>query len=71
MDSTGGCYENAVSEAFHATLEKELLRRHSFRTRQEARTAIFEWIEPGTTASGATPGSATARLSSSSATTKE
>jgi hypothetical protein len=39
------CYDNAVCEGFHATLEKELLRRHSFRTRQEARTAIFDWIE--------------------------
>ena len=45
MGSGGDCYDNAVCEAFHATLEKELLRRHSFRTRQEARTAIFDWIE--------------------------
>jgi transposase InsO family protein len=37
--------DNAVCESFHATLEKELLRRHSFRTRQEAKTAIFDWIE--------------------------
>jgi transposase InsO family protein len=33
------------AESFHATLEKELLRRHSFRTRQEAKTAIFDRIE--------------------------
>src|SRR5262249_14671709 len=45
MGSKGDCYDNAVCEAFHATLEKELLRRRSFRTRQEARTAIFDWIE--------------------------
>jgi putative transposase len=45
MGSKGDCYDNAVCESFHATLEKELLRRHSFRTRQEARTAIFDWIE--------------------------
>jgi putative transposase len=45
MGSKGDCYDNAVCEAFHATLEKELLRRRSFRTRQQARTAIFEWIE--------------------------
>jgi transposase InsO family protein len=45
MGSKGDCYDNAVCEAFHATIEKELLRRHSFRTRQEARTAVFDWIE--------------------------
>jgi putative transposase len=45
MGSKGDCYDNAVCEAFHATLEKELLRGRSFRTKQEARTAIFDWIE--------------------------
>jgi putative transposase len=45
MGSKGDCYDNAVCEAFHATLEKELLHRRSFRTKQEARTAIFDWIE--------------------------
>jgi putative transposase len=45
MGSKGDCYDNAVCESFHATLEKELLRRCSFRTKQEARTAIFDWIE--------------------------
>jgi putative transposase len=45
MGSKGDCYDNAVCEALHATLEKELLRRRSFRTRQEAKTAIFDWIE--------------------------
>ena len=28
-----------------ATLEKELLRSRSFKTRQDAKTAIFDWIE--------------------------
>src|SRR4051794_37471290 len=45
MGSKGDCYDNAVCESFHATLEKELLRRRSFRSKQEARTAIFDWIE--------------------------
>jgi putative transposase len=45
MGSKGDCYDNAVHESFHATIEKELLRRRSFRTRQEARSAIFDWIE--------------------------
>ncbi len=45
MGSNGDCYDNAVCEAFHATLEKELLRGRSFRTKQEARTAVFDGIE--------------------------
>jgi transposase InsO family protein len=45
MGSKGDCYDNAVCELFHATLGKELLLRRSLHTRQEARTAIFEYIE--------------------------
>jgi len=45
MGSKGDCYDNAAIESFHATLEKELLRGRSFKTRQEAKTAIFNWIE--------------------------
>jgi putative transposase len=45
MGSKGDCYDNAVCESFHATLEKELLRRRSLHTKQEAHTAIFDWIE--------------------------
>ncbi len=45
MGSVGDCYDNAVCESFHATIEKELLRRRPFRTKQQARTAIFDWIE--------------------------
>ena len=46
MGSKGDCFDNAVCESFHATLEKELLRRRTtFRTKQEARTAIFDYIE--------------------------
>jgi len=45
MGSKGDCFDNAVCESFHASLEKELLRGRSFKTRQEARSAIFDWIE--------------------------
>jgi putative transposase len=45
IGSKGDCYDNAVCESFHATLEKELLRGRSFKTRQDAKTAIFDWIE--------------------------
>ena len=40
---TGSCLDNAVAEAWFASLKKELGRRH-FPTRAEARRAIFTWI---------------------------
>lgn len=44
MSGKGDCYDNAVSESFFATLKKELVHRTTFSTRQEARSAIFEYI---------------------------
>ena len=41
----GTCYDNAAAESFFATLEKEVLARTTFETREQARTAIFEFIE--------------------------
>ncbi len=45
MGSIGDCYDNAMAESFFATVECELLARHTFRTQSEARTALFEYIE--------------------------
>ena len=48
IDLSMGCtsaYDNAVAESFFASLTKDLLRRHSLRTRAEARTAVFDYIE--------------------------
>jgi len=45
MGSVGDCYDNALCESFFATLECELLDRQSFRSRQEAGRAVFEFIE--------------------------
>lgn len=45
MGSVGDCYDNAVCEAFHASLKKERIYRQSWPTRAEARTAIFAYIE--------------------------
>jgi len=38
-------YANAVAEAFFATLECELIDRHVWVNRREARRAIFDYIE--------------------------
>lgn len=45
MGSVGDCYDNAMCESFFATLECELLSRSRFKTRDEARLAVFEFIE--------------------------
>ena len=45
MSRRGNCYDNAVAESFFKTLKKELVRKTIFRTREEARDKIFEYIE--------------------------
>jgi len=46
MSRPGNCWDNAVVESFFATLKTELFSKgHPFSTRQEARTAIFEYVE--------------------------
>ena len=43
--SVGDCYDNAVCEAFHSTLKRELVHRRPWPTRAELKTAVFEYIE--------------------------
>lgn len=45
MGSVGDAYDNAMAESFFATLECELIDRRSWKTKAEARLAIFTWIE--------------------------
>ena len=45
MGSVGDAYDNAVAEAFFATLECELIDRYVWVNRGEARRAIFDYIE--------------------------
>lgn len=45
MSATGDCLDNAPKESFWATLKRELMSDRRFATRDEARLAIFEWIE--------------------------
>jgi putative transposase len=45
MGSVGDCYDNAMCESFFATLECELLNRRSFRTIEEAKLGVFDYIE--------------------------
>jgi len=45
MSSTGNCYDNAVVESFFASLKRERVNRVRYRTRDEARADIFDYIE--------------------------
>ena len=45
MSRTANCYDNAAMESFFATLTKECTDRSRSQSRQEARSAIFEYIE--------------------------
>jgi len=45
MGTVGDAYDNAMAESFFASLECELIDRRSFKTRTEARLAVFTWIE--------------------------
>lgn len=45
MSRRGNCWDNAPTESFFAGLKKEMVYRTRFTTREQARSAIFEWIE--------------------------
>jgi len=45
MSRKGACLGNAPMESFFASLKKELVHRQRFRTRAQAKPAIFEYIE--------------------------
>ena len=45
MSRKGNCWDNAVAESFFATLKVELVYESIFRTRTQAKAAIFEYIE--------------------------
>ena len=45
MSGKGNCYDNAVMESFYHTLKVELVYGQRYRTRGEAQTAIFDYIE--------------------------
>lgn len=45
MSRKGNCWDNAVAESFFHTLKVELIHWRQYRTRQEARREIFEYIE--------------------------
>ncbi len=45
MSSTGNCYDNAAAESFFATVKLEAIPEDIFASRQQARMALFAYIE--------------------------
>ncbi len=45
MSRKGNCWDNSVAESFFGTLKSEMVYHKTFRTRNEAQLAIFEYIE--------------------------
>ena len=45
MGQVGSAGDNAAMESFFALLQKNVLNRHRWATRQELRLAIITWIE--------------------------
>ena len=45
MSRKGECLDNAPMESFFASLKKEMVHQRRFKTRAEAKAAIFEYIE--------------------------
>jgi putative transposase len=45
MSRKGDCYDNAPMESFFSSMKTELVHRTQFRTRREAKAALFEYIE--------------------------
>ena len=45
MSRTGNCYDNAVVESFWGKLKTEMIYHRKFATREEAKAAVFEYIE--------------------------
>jgi transposase InsO family protein len=45
MSGTGNCYDNAITESFFHTLKTECVYHYYFKTRNDARKYIFDYIE--------------------------
>ncbi len=45
MSRKGNCYDNAFAEKFFATLKKELVYLSEYKSKEDAKNDIFEFIE--------------------------
>ncbi len=45
MSGKGDCYDNALMESFFGTVKEECVERQNYKTRAEAKTSVFEYLE--------------------------
>ena len=45
MSRRGNCHDNAVAESFFNLLKRERIRRRIYKTRDDARKDVFDYIE--------------------------
>ena len=45
MSRSGNCWDNAAMESFFSSLKTERTARKTYRTRDEARADVFDYIE--------------------------
>lgn len=45
MSRRGNCHDNAVAESFFNLLKRERVRRRTYKTREDARRDVFDYIE--------------------------
>ena len=45
MSRRGNCHDNAVAESFFNLLKRERIRRRTYKTHEEARQDVFDYIE--------------------------
>lgn len=45
MSRKGNCYDNACIESFHGILKRELVYQTRYKTREDAKKSLFEYIE--------------------------
>jgi len=41
----GNCHDNAVAESFFSSLKRERIRRRTYKTHEEARQDVFDYVE--------------------------
>jgi hypothetical protein len=70
MGRAGACGDNAAMESFFALLQKNVLDRQRWDTREQLRLAIITWIEPLTTAGDGNAGLGASRPSNTRPSTR-
>lgn len=65
MGKVASSVDNALTESFWSTVQRELLDRHDWDTRVDLAAAIFEWIEGWHKPAAGTPPSAISHRQSS------